>query len=262
MHIAIINDCRDDNAAIRQLVRAASLTGASVSFCGVGDYGDLGAAGNLIDTLDAFGEKDGAVLVNVAPRHHDKEWKNGTPFCYALYKKVRIVASYDGYTLSLLKKLKLVDSVELLDIPEATEAMVLNGALPALERERIINSQFRSFDFVPRVAAYLTAYGTLPAIRTPLSTVPDAPRAVWWVDNFGNAKTTLLPEDIGFSDGGEYITRFGTLPCIANLARVPKGTVALTIGSSGYGTQRFLEVAVSGGRADERFAIHPGIEVL
>src|SRR3989344_9103064 len=116
MNIIIINDCRDANAVGRQIARAASLLGGSASFLGV--TSDLQAAGNLIDVLDALGENPGVVLVNVAPRNGKaKKWGNGTPFGYFWYRKTLVVASIDGYTLSLVKKLKVVNFVYVLDIP-------------------------------------------------------------------------------------------------------------------------------------------------
>ena len=67
MNITIINDCRDANAVGRQIARATSLLGGSVSFIGVSS--DLQASGNIIDVLDALEENPGIVLVNVAPRN-------------------------------------------------------------------------------------------------------------------------------------------------------------------------------------------------
>jgi len=115
MNITIINDCRDANAAGRQITRTTSLLGDSASFIGVS--GDLEAAGNIIDALDALEERPGIILANVAPRNGKaKKWANGTPFSYFRYKKVLILASVDGLTLSLVKKFKLTQSVTILDI--------------------------------------------------------------------------------------------------------------------------------------------------
>lgn len=256
MHITIINDCRDDNAAARQAARAASLIGGSISLVGVGDYGDLAAAGNLIDVLDAYGEEAGVVLVNVAPRHTgSKQWPNGTPFCHFQVGNVLVVSSFDGLTLSLVKKFGLAESVSLMDIPTVTEAMVAAGRLSATEREHICNSQFRSFDFVPRAAAWLREGAEVPAAQVAVRELPDAPQAVWWIDNFGNAKTTLFAEEVEFAEGKEIATPWGAVPAVARLADVPKGAPALVVGSSGYGNQRFLELVVQGGRADVHFVL-------
>lgn len=263
MHITIINDCHDDNAAGRQMARAASLMNASVSMVGVGEYGDLSAAGNLIDVLDGYGEKEGVVLVNVAPRHKgSKKWPNGTPFCHFTVKNVLVVASFDGLTLSLIKKFGLSDSVSLMDIPEATSVMVGAGAITEAERERIINSQFRSFDFVPRIAAFLHQGGHVPAETIAINEILSAPLSAWWIDNFGNIKTTLLKEDVDFEDRKQVATVWGELMCTTRLADVPKGEVALTVGSSGYKNKRFLEIVVQGERASERLNVNIGDVII
>ena len=98
MFVSIINDCNDENAMNRQASRAASFFNSAVSTLGVSDFGtegsgELEAAGNLIDTLDACEGREGVILVNVANRHgKGKKWPNGTPFCYFYYKKMAIVS--------------------------------------------------------------------------------------------------------------------------------------------------------------------------
>ncbi len=264
MHITIINDCHDDNAGGRQLARVAALTGASVSLVGVGDYGDLSAAGNLIDVLDAYRDTSNktAILVNVAPRHKgSKKWQNGTPFCYFLVRDTLVVSSFDGFTLSLIKKLALTESVSLMDIPTVTEAMVAGGAMTEEERNRIIGSQFRSFDFTPRVLAYLLGGNTVPAETISLQEVASAPHALWWIDNFGNAKTTILPQEISFAEGSQVQTKLGTFTCYEHLAAVPKGESALIVGSSGIDEHRFVEIVVQGESAKERFNLAVGAEL-
>lgn len=223
-------------AAGRQSVRTASLVGGTVSFVGVAS--DLEAAGNLIDILDAYEGAPGAVLVNVAPRNGAaKKWENGTPFGYFRYKQVLMVSSIDGLTLSLVKKLGLVDAVRVLNIPTVMEWFVSENILSREEGERIVNTQFRSYECVPRVAAYLLENKEVEGERMSIADVPDAPSAVWWADNFGNCKTTLLRNDIPHDDRVE--TRFGALPYFERLKDVPDGTVALVTGSSGIGAHRF-----------------------
>jgi len=114
-NVTIINDCRDENAKGRQVTRAISLLKCPVSFIGVEN--DLEASGNLIDTMDALGESAGVILVNVAPRNgKGRKWGNGSPFGYFRYKKIIVVSSIDGLTLSLVKKLKLIKFVNILDL--------------------------------------------------------------------------------------------------------------------------------------------------
>ena len=136
MHITIINDCKDANAAGRQMARAAGLIEAPVSFVGVSS--DLEAAGNLIDMLDAYGDSAGILLVNVAPRNGKaKKWQNGTPFGYFWYKKILVLSSIDGLTLSLVKKLQLVDSINVLDIPMAEVTRQYLGYIEQIRNQNL-----------------------------------------------------------------------------------------------------------------------------
>lgn len=260
MFITIINDCRDANAAGRQATRVAALTGSTPSFVGV--TSDLEAAGNLVDILDATLGAPGAVLVNVAPRNGSaKKWKNGTPFGYFRYGKTIVIASIGGLTLSLVKKIGIATEIHLLDIASATEELVKNTGLQPALRKHIIETQFRSLEFLPRVAAYLATHGDM--ISTPLSfaEIPDAPQAVWCIDNFGNVKTTLFPEELPLSDN-TVRTRFGVFPFFNHLADVPDGVASLTRGSSGIGERRFVELVVQGGSAAAKFGIVSGDQII
>lgn len=260
MLYTIINDCRDANAAGRQATRVAALTGVTPVFVGVGS--DLEAAGNLIDMLDAALGAPGAILVNVAPRSGSaKKWKNGTPFGYFQIGKTVVVASVDGLTLSLVKKLGLVREIRLLDVGSATEEMVERGALQPALREHIVGTQFRSLEFLPRVAAYLIEHGNITDTPFSAAKIPDAPRVAWFIDNFGNVKTTLLPEELP-APADNIQTRFGRLPFYEHLAEVPDGTAALIRGSSGLGSTRFVELIIQGGNAAQKFGIVSGDDIL
>ncbi len=256
MHVTIINDCRDENAKGRQCARVAALFDAPVSFVGV--VNDLEAAGNLIDILDTLGDAKGVVLVNVAPRNgSSRKWGNGTPFGYFRHKNVLVLASIEGATLSLVKKLKLAEEIQVLDIPTAVAYMAKAGALSPELEEHIANTQFRSLEFLPRAAHFLATAGDLPATPAVILEFPDAPRAVWFVDNFGNAKTTLLRSDIEIENGA-IKTAFGTLPSYAQLKDVKDGELACVFGSSGIGEHRFLELMLQGGSAAQKLEIVSG----
>lgn len=258
MNITIINDCRDANAVGRQITRTTTLTGESVSFIGV--QNDLEAAGCLIDTLDAVGDSRGVILVNVAPRQGKaKKWKNGTPFGYFWYKEILVVASVDGFTLSLVKKLGLTSHVNVMDIPTIVYEWIEQGILEKELGLHIIDTQFRSYDFVPRVATYLLKHKDITSVQEPIANFPDAPQAIWWVDNFGNCKTTLLKEELGGAK--EITTRFGTLPYFDRLKDVPDDTQAIITGSSGIGNKRFLEIVVQGKHASQILGINSGDEI-
>jgi len=259
MNITIINDCRDANAVGRQIARTASLLDSPVSFVGV--TSDIQAAGNIIDVLDAIEENSGIILVNVAPRNgKSKKWPNGTPFGYFWYKKVLVLASIDGLTLSLVKKFKLTKIVTILDIPKTLDQLIAGGALRNNLKNSITRTQFRSFDFLPRVAAYLSSGKKLGGEKLYIEDVLDAPPAIWWIDNFGNCKTTLLPEDA--KGKNRFSTKFRGLSYFERLKDVPDKTPALISGSSGLGEKRFLEVVVQGGSAEKVFNISVGDAII
>lgn len=261
MVITIINDCQDSNAAGRQIARTISLFGSPVSFIGV--QNELEAAGNLIDALDAVEGREGIVLANVAPRHKQaKKWTNGSPFGYFRFKKNLIISTVDGLTLSLAKKLRLFEFANVLDMPAVLEKMISQKFLPAESKNNIVNSQFRSYDFLPRAAFYLLKNKDIESEKLNARGIPDAPKAIWWVDNFGNCKTTLLPEEISFKPASSILTKIGKLNCFPRLKDVPAGKPALIVGSSGLGEKRFLEIVIKGASAAKLFNLTSGKEVF
>jgi hypothetical protein len=239
MFATIINDCRDDNARGRQNSRVAALLGITPSFVGV--ESDLEAGVQLIDILDATDGAKGLILVNVAPRGgHTTKWENGTPFAYFYYGETLIITTVDGYVLSAVKKFSLADEVKLLDTHAVCEAMVETGFITEAAGARIPKSQFRSFDFIPRVGASILKGTEVPSTSYSLDEVAKLPPAVWHIDNFGNCKTTLTTADL--RGAPELATRFGTLPYIAQLRDVPDVQDAIITGSSGLDDRRFLEL--------------------
>lgn len=261
MFVSIINDCRDADAMNRQVVRATHLFDVPVS--GVGVVNDIEAAGCLIDALDAAEGKEGVILANVAPRHGKaKKWPNGTPFGHIVYKHTHIFATVDGLMLSLIKKFKLADSVEMYDIPVVIDMMISKGELEAEKRSLIVDSQFRSYEFLPRVAKWFMSGVDVPFASQPLSELLDIPKAVWWVDCFGNCKTTLLVEDGGYEVGKTVKTSVGEIPCYYRLKDVPDNEPGLIVGSSGIDNRRFLELVVQGKSAAERFNIQSGTVLI
>ncbi|MBD3208584.1 MAG: hypothetical protein GF370_03970 [Candidatus Nealsonbacteria bacterium] len=259
MTITIVSDCLDANAAGRQTARISSLLNCPSYFIGVSN--SLEAAGNLIDALDAM--REGAVLVNIAPRNgRAKKRKNGSPFGYFWYGDILVAATVDGLTLSLVKKLEITNSVEFLDVEKNVEEMVSNKFLEEEFKGQIVNTQFRSYHFLPRVVACLLKGGNLTSNTFSIGGIPDAPEAVWWVDNFGNCKTTILPQEVGFNSGKFLLTKKGKMSCFSRLKEVPDNASAIIIGSSGIGEQRFLEIVKQGGSAAEQFGISSGESVF
>ncbi|HVZ58313.1 MAG TPA: SAM hydroxide adenosyltransferase [Patescibacteria group bacterium] len=271
MFTTIITDCTDANVEGRLGTRVASLFGVTPTFVGVGnnlqtnnaqDPAEYEAAGCLIDVLDAS-EGEGVILVNVANRHgKGKKWPNGTPFGSFYVGKQLVVATIDGYCLSFIKKLHLASEIQIFDIPTVTASLVQQHILTPELAQRINHTQFRSFEFQPRVAKWLTDGLTLPTQSYSLAQVEALPESIWYIDNFGNCKTTLLPEDIGFTQGKTIPTKLGELMCFARMKDVPNGQPGLIIGSSGYGEKRFLEVIVQGVSAAKKFHLSVGSTIL
>lgn len=259
MPITIINDCRDDNAASRQLTRAMATLNMPASFIGVKN--DIEAAGNIIDTLDALDGKDGVILVNVAPRHGKaKKWKNGTPFGYFWYGDTLVVSTIDGLTLSLVKKFGLTETVNVMDIPTSLSEMIARDFIPQSLMDEVTATQFRSLNFVPRVAGYLHKYRNITSEVLSLSEIEDAPQAVWWVDVFGNAKLTAIEGELDelaktVEVNGEKI------PFYERLKDVPNDELGVVVGSSGFKNKRFYEIVIQGASAAEKLSLTSGSSI-
>lgn len=262
MFVAIINDCRDQNAFGRQATRAMALFNSPVTTIGI-EQDELEASGNLVDALDASEGEEGVILVNVAPRHgRGKKWPNGTPFGYFTLKKTLVVASVDGLTLSLVKKLGLLREFSLFDLPTVTKLLVDSGDLTENEKNLIVHTQFRSFDFLPRVANWLKEGKDLPSTNYSLDNIPEIPKAIWLIDNFGNCKTTIIPEEVNFEVGKTIKTLIGELTCYNRLKDVPDDEGGLIIGSSGYSDKRFLEIVRQGKNAAKHFNLSVGTSLF
>ncbi len=259
MFTTFITDCKDDNARARQESRVASLLNTSTSFIGVDS--DLEAGMQLIDILDATGGRPGIILVNVAPRGgHAVKWENGTPFGYFWYKETLVVASVDGYTLSAVKTLGIATEVALLDTHTAAAAMQAVDFISPDAAARIPVTQFRSFDFTPRVAVFVFQGNSVPTTPYRFDHVPELPLAIWHIDSFGNCKTTLRPEQIVTQEPTQ--TRFGALPFLTQLRQLPDGTAAIVRGSSGVADTRFLELMIQRGNFATTYGAKIGDDVF
>ncbi len=257
MFVTAINDCRDQNAVGRQATRLASLFGTNATIVGVEN--DAEAAGNLVDVLDAGMGREGVVLVNVAPRDGAaKRWENGTPFCHFTYEKTHVLASIDGKTLSLVKKLGVLpEAIHVIDTVAAAKILGDENIIDKDAAARIEQTQFRSFDFLPPAAFAYVSNLALPGSPMPSADIEETEKSVWWIDNFGNVKTTLLVADIALSDNVAR-TSLGPLPFYARLKDVPDNTAALIEGSSGIKNNRFLEIVVQGTSAATHFSLKVG----
>jgi hypothetical protein len=236
---------------------------SNVSTVGIESFKDLEGAGNIIDVLDAADGNEGVIMCNIAPRHgRGKKWPNGTPFGFFKYKETLVVSTVDGYCFSLAKKFGLIDKAYVTDLPTVIDHMIAKGKFQAENRERVVKTQFRSFDYMPRLAKWLWDKEELPYEEYTMDQIPDCPKSVWWVDNFGNCKTTLVAEDIGFERDKKVQTSIGELTCFNRLKDVPNDEPALIVGSSGFGNKRFLEVVVQGKSAAAKFGLSSGTVLI
>jgi hypothetical protein len=252
MFITVINDCKSENDIGRQSTRYSWLfPGANINFVGVnsnlGINSTLEAAGNLIDILDASDGREGIIAMNVAPRGQIKEdGDNGSKFSYFWYKKTLVVSTVKGYNLSLVKKFGLVKHINVLETESVLNFAVNQKLITKDLAEYIKNTQFRSFDYQPRVARWLMDRVKLPYSPISLNKFADAPDAVWLVDSFGNVKTTILRnyfKNANWHTPLKIKTNIGNFPYYERLKLVPDGVTALYTGSSGIGNQRFIEIA-------------------
>jgi hypothetical protein len=268
----IITDCADDDARGRQELRFNSLFGVAPTFVGVGSYSPLEAGGHLADQLDVLAnfplhdkERQNIVLVNVAPRGDvRKKWDNGTPFVHFTIGKTIVVSTYEENYLAFMRDLGITSEVQVMDIPTVTAAAIEWGDLTQAEANKINNTQFRSLEFMPLAAYWVWQGKPVPAESLSLADLPSIDGQAWLVDNFGNVKTTLTAKDVAF-EPEKQITLANGKPatCYTRLADVPKGATALTIGSSGYGEHRFLEVAIGHrGRAADEHGFGVGSKIL
>lgn len=263
--IVFITDTTDANARGRVTTRVRAVFGEAPIFIGVAYPNQLEAAGNLIDQLDALEDHSAIVFVNVAPRsitgehsgNHARN-ENGTAFCYFRYGNVLIIATLDGLTLSLVKKFGLTATVQVIDLPKAALVIRDQALLNDEDVNRVISTQFRSYEILPKIGAALRAGIILPTVEQSISGVPDCPSAVWLIDGHGNCKTTLIAEEMS---EGSVTTRWGTLPRYQRLKDVPDGVTAIIEGSSGLGSRRFLEIVTQGGSVAQKLGIRVGDKI-
>ena len=108
--------------------------------------------------------------------------------------------------------------------------------------------------FAPAAAA-LAAGARLSTLGEPVQDLvrrPDPAPRVLWVDAFGNLVTSLKPPVAGLKLGPVAVRRGAR-----TYGEVPDGEIFFYTGSMG-----FVEIAVSGGRADALLAAGPGTAVL
>lgn len=264
MFVTLITDCDSSNDFGRQENRIIHLFGnVPITPISISFGGTVEAAGNLIDMMNASEGDEGVIMVNAAPRHGQaKKWPNGTPFGYFTYKNTLIVATIDEYCLSLAKKYNVLTEVHVTDIPTVLDEMIKQKRLDPTLRDIIVNSQFRSFDYMPRLTKWLNDGISVPHTTKPVSEIPDIPQCIWLVDGFGNCKTTVFPEEVNHTPGKTLTTKFGEIMCYNRLKDVPNDQPGIIIGSAGFDKKRLLEVVVQGKSAAQKFNLKAGSEIF
>ncbi len=266
MQITIINDCCDQNAKLRQVSRAGSLfENCSVNCFGV--KSDFEAAGFLLDAIDAFEGRSGVIIVNVARREgKGRKWKNGAPFGFFWHEKTLIAASIGGIcgsALSLVKKTGLLKEFFIMDIPEVLNS-INEKELDNKTKKRIANSQFRSFDFLPRAALWLFSGRKLPCKKYDLSNIAVKKNHIWFIDNFGNIKTTIFEDELKINNDKVKLKINGKAEKFnfyKQLRDVPDKSIAVVSGSSGVEEKRFAEIVLQGGNAGLKLKANVGMEI-
>lgn len=252
--IEVNTDCIDpENALIRQTLRYKSLfPHAEITFNKL-SHGDIPLLAGIIDKIDAtsFGAVKHLIVCNVAPRT-EKRYDNGGPFCYVHIGNATIIGTPEAFVL--LRKLGIIKTVQQTDVRTVCTAFLSE----AFEVDRIARSQFRSFDYVPLLALWLSEGKTIPCLSLILENEP-IKEQVWLRDNFGNLKTTITSSEIeAHVKKGKVKSaingRKREFPFYERLSEVPLGVTAFIVGSSGYGESRFVELVAQGRAVDGKYA--------
>ncbi len=253
--VRYITDCSDPNASLRLGIKGATLWRATPQVYGVAS--EYEAAGMLVDALDVANGSKGVILVNVAPRNgQGKQYPNGIPFGYFRVGETLVVTTIGAKTLSLVSKLDIISTIHVLDIERVSQWAVEQRLITRDEADRMRTTQFRSLNFAPVAAKWVGLWHGLPYKECRISDlVPEQDGDfVWFVDCFGNCKTSLLPSQanllaqLGGTSGGVKLPS----RCFSRLSDVPDdGQLAWITGSSGSGVNRFLELVLQGGSAAE-----------
>lgn len=264
MFTTIITDCWGENEKGRQIARYNSLGLGPTDLIGISsDFSNdatIEGGADVIDIIDASAGKKGNIILNVAPRGNKKDGGNGTHFAYYYYKSTLLITTVKAYCLSFIKKFDLVNSVQVVELSEVLNYVFREGLIDRYQKDYIVKSQFRSFDFVPKLARWLADGVNVPSDKMDLKSIPMPPDCIWHIDAFGNAKTSILSRDVGFKPGEKVKTNFGTYKFYLRLKDVPQGETAIYVGSSGFEDGRFLEIATQGieGSAADTLKIKTG----
>ena len=258
MFINIITDCISPNDKGRQSARFSALFNSHVNFTGIKSTFNslvdvLQTGGCLIDLLDAGLGKEGVLVANIANRGDRSKYKNGNPFAYFFYQKTLVIITVDETVEGFLKEFGITDRIYITDIKTALTAVASEYNLDKAEIDRIKNSQFRSYDYVPYLAHAVMQKLDLPAEEVLIENSELPAGIIWYVDAFGNCKLTSTS-----CDQESIKTKAGTFKYYQGLRQVPAGETGIYTGSSGIGNKRFLELSVQKGNAAKQYNLQVG----
>ncbi len=237
--IQIFTDCVDANASARQQTKWLSLfPGSQIFIHKIASEHEGGFT--IVDLLDVGTNVPQIIVVQAAPRE-EKKYENGRPFCFVKVGELIIIGTPGVFYL--LRKLGITT-----EIFETDVCTVCLQFLPKDQAEKIANSQFRSLEYVPFLAKWISEGKTIPGESKEILCEESA--RVVFADCFGNCKTSAITID--------EFKKFGEMPYYERLADVPRNGSAVTRGSSGYAGKNFLEIVVQGGSAREYLGLGIG----
>lgn len=268
-------DCAqlDPNATSRlqQEITQRFLTEGYLPIVYVNGVKDDHEAGHcVVDILGRPSPFQTVILANAAPRRdNDRDkagWHNGTPFGHVWIEGRLVVSTIGGFALSLLKKVRCGDLIiQRTDIAEVAPLLTSDHE----EQTWLASTQFRSLDYVPRLAAALLAKKVqIPSHN--YTEIPDLGDRVVYVDRpFRNVKLGLCLQDLidrGFdlekpfsiqAHARTFVTHFYP----GGLTTIPEAQIGLVVGSSGWGHPRqskLLELQIKKGTAATALQVEAG----
>jgi hypothetical protein len=271
--IGILTDCIDANARYRLRGRFAALTGMVPGIDELPRDNPAYFAGlTLADTLQAgtvaLGQHQvGTILVvNAAPRNGDHP--NGPPFGYFWYQPDPdctgcqphlVVTTVADEILSPLRHRLGITEIRVVDVEQVMkEAMTApwSYGLTDTDVDMVANTQFRSLWFQTLLAVWLDREHQFDSDIYPIPRMgPEL--VVHVVDNFGNCKFEVTPEELGMAIGHKYqVKAWGrTVPVdyCERLVNVGHKQPGLVRGSGGC-----LELVIRMGDAADKFDLSVG----
>ncbi|OGH87543.1 MAG: hypothetical protein A3J93_03385 [Candidatus Magasanikbacteria bacterium RIFOXYC2_FULL_42_28] len=250
--ICIVSDC-GGQAMERMVLRFATLfPGATIAR--ILSSSAVEASGNIVDAVDAMSGGPGIVVCNSAPRK-DHRGTNGSAIVFGKIAQVGIVVT--AGTLGLVKKM-----FPGLSVAEVDADSFMVNTYPEVGRGTF---NFRGLEVIPRLAHQIVAGRDLSHLSVEHNHFPAVEDGVWLIDQIAgvptNLKLTVRRSDLlGFQVGAVASVSIAgqtyQIGCYNRLTQIPAGELGIYEGSSGFGHERFLEIAVMGGSAAQQLHVN------